>query len=104
MRLAVNTADVATPDELVTAVFTPPAKVPLAPLEGAAKVTVRLLMGLPSGSLTTTVNGAANALRIVVLWGVPLVAVMLVGQLKASLYASTLPIPVAKSQPVFAVK
>ena len=85
MRFAVNTADVAIPDELVTVVFTPPAKAPLAPLEGAVKVTVRLPMGLPPGSLTTTTNGAAKAVRMVAFWGVPLVAVMLVGQLKASL-------------------
>ena len=35
--LAVNTAEVATPDALVTAVFTPPAKTPLAPAAGDGK-------------------------------------------------------------------
>src|SRR5260370_8526449 len=52
--LAVKTADVATPDEFVVAVSTPPAKVPLAPLLGAGKVTVVLLPALFAASLTMT--------------------------------------------------
>ncbi|HVM76126.1 MAG TPA: hypothetical protein VMT75_10815 [Candidatus Saccharimonadales bacterium] len=42
-----KTADVATPLELVVAVLTPPAKVPLAPDEGAVKVTTTLPTGFP---------------------------------------------------------
>src|SRR5579872_86143 len=96
-------ADVAIPDELVTPVFTPPAKLPLAPLDGTLKVTVSPLIGFPSVSLSTTAKGAAKAVRIVALCGVPLTVAMLVGQSNARLYAFTLPIPVAKSHPRFAV-
>jgi hypothetical protein len=65
--LAVNVADVATPEALVTAVFTPPAKVPLAPLPGAANVTVTPLTGLFAASFTVATNGAANAVLMAAL-------------------------------------
>lgn len=51
-----NTAAVATPDALVIAVFRPPANVPLAPLPGAAKVTVAPLTGLLKESFTVACN------------------------------------------------
>src|SRR5271165_3083731 len=76
MALAVNTAEVATPEALVIAVFTPPAKVPLAPLPGAVKVTVTPLTALPPESLTVATSGAPKAVLIVAFWGVPLVAAM----------------------------
>ena len=77
VALAVNTADVATPLALVVAVFTPPANVPLAPLAGALNVTTTPLTGLLPASFTVATSGAANAVLIVALWGVPLVAAML---------------------------
>jgi hypothetical protein len=77
--LAVNVADVATPLALVTAVFTPPAKLPLAPVLGAVNVTVTPTTGFPPASFTVATNGAANAVSIAALCGVPLVAVMLAG-------------------------
>jgi hypothetical protein len=72
--LAVKTPDVATPDPLVVAVFTPPANVPLAPLTGWVNVTVTPLAGFPP-EVTVTTNGFANGVPTVVLCGVPLVAV-----------------------------
>ena len=77
MAFAVKTAAVATPDPFVVAVFTPPAKVPLAPLPGAANVTIAPLTGLLNESLTVACNCVANAVLIVALCGVPAVAVML---------------------------
>jgi len=74
--LAVNTADVATPKEFVVAVLTPLANVPLAPLEGAVKVTTTPLTGLLPASFTVAVKGRPNAVLIVALCGVPLVALI----------------------------
>jgi hypothetical protein len=74
--LAVNTADVATPLLLVVAVFTPPAKLPLAPETGAVNVTVTPCTGLPPLSFTVATRGAANAVLMAALCGVPLVAVI----------------------------
>ena len=74
-----NVAEVATPLALVVAVFTPPAKVPLAPLAGGANVTTTPLTGLLPASVTVATRGAPNAVLIVVLCGVPLVAATLVG-------------------------
>src|SRR5262249_46462927 len=74
---AMKTAAVATPDAFVVAVFTPPANVPLAPLPGAAKVTVTPLTPLPKESLTVACNCVANAVLIEALCGVPAVALML---------------------------
>jgi hypothetical protein len=74
--LAVNTCEVAAPEALVTAVFTPPAKVPLAPLKGAANDTVTPLKGLPPASLTVACKGLAKAVLVSALCGVPPLAVM----------------------------
>lgn len=54
-----NAAAVATPDAFVVAMFTPPAKVPLAPVPGAANVTVTPLTGLPPASFTVVWNAVA---------------------------------------------
>jgi len=78
-ELAVNIGEVATPDALVVAVFTPPPNAPLAPLEGAVNVTVSPLIPLPPASLTVADRRAAKAELTTVLWGVPLVAVMVEG-------------------------
>src|SRR6266478_2173976 len=60
--LAVNIAEVATPLALVTAVFTPPANVPLAPVcAGAVNVTVTPETGLLPASFTVTCRVEANA-------------------------------------------
>jgi hypothetical protein len=75
VAFAVNVADVATPLAFVVAVFTPPANVPLAPLAGGVNVTTTPLTGLFPESVTVATKGAANAVLIVVLCGVPLVAV-----------------------------
>src|SRR5207302_662289 len=73
VAFAVNTADVATPLVFVVAVFTPPAKVPLAPLPGAVNVTVTLPTGLFPASVTVATNGAPNATLIDALCPDPLV-------------------------------
>ena len=70
-----KTADVATPLELVVAVFAPPAKLPVAPVVGAVNVTVTPLAGDPP-LITVATSGAANAAPTVALCGVPLVAAM----------------------------
>ena len=70
-----KTREVATPLELVTAVVTPPAKLPLAPEAGAAKVTVTPLTGLLPASFTVTCSAEPNAVLIGALCGVPAVAV-----------------------------
>jgi len=59
--LAVNTADVATPDAFVTAVLAPPANVPLGLLPGAVNVTVTPLTKLLFASFTVATRGAPNA-------------------------------------------
>ncbi len=58
---AISTADVAMPAASVTAVFTPPAKLALAPVAGTLKVTVTFGTGFPPESLTMAVSFAANA-------------------------------------------
>jgi hypothetical protein len=70
----VNVAEVATPLALVVAVFTPPAKVPLAPDAGAVNVTTTPLTGFEPLSSTVATSGNANAVPTVALCGVPLVA------------------------------
>src|SRR5438045_273876 len=79
MVLAVRTGAVATPDEFVVAVVTPPANVPLAPPPGSVNVTVAPLTGLLNESLTVACNCVANAVFTVALCGVPAVAVILAG-------------------------
>ena len=69
-----KTREVATPLELVTAVVTPPAKLPLAPEAGATNVTVTPLTGLCPLSFTVTCSVEANAVLIGALCGVPAVA------------------------------
>jgi hypothetical protein len=75
MALAVNVAEVATPEAFVVAVLTPPANVPLAPDAGGVNVTTTPLTGLFPASVTVATKGAANAVLMVALCGVPLVAV-----------------------------
>jgi hypothetical protein len=58
---AVKAAEVATPLPLVTAVFTPPAKVPLAPLPGALNVTVMPLSGFALESRTVACSAEPKA-------------------------------------------
>jgi hypothetical protein len=97
----VNVADVATPDAFVVAVFAPPAKLQLAPLLGDVNVTVTPFTGFPLALVTVTTRGAGKDVLIAALCGVPLVAATPPpGQLFTKLAALTLPIPVAKSQPV----
>ena len=75
MALAVNTAELATPELLVVAEMTPPANEPEAPLVGAENVTVTPLTGFPLESSTLTTKGLAKAVLTVVLCGVPPLAV-----------------------------
>src|SRR6202162_2475565 len=80
MLLAVNTAEVATPLAFVTAVFTPPANVPLAPVcAGAVNVTVTPETGLPPESVTSAWSVDPRAVLIGALCGVPLETAMLAG-------------------------
>jgi hypothetical protein len=74
--LAVNSADVATPDAFVTAVFAFPAKAPLAPAAGGLNVTVTPLSKLPPASFTVASRRFANAVLTPALCGVPPVAVI----------------------------
>ena len=73
--LAVNAGDLATPCALVLTVFTPPAKVPLAPLLGALKVIMTFCTGLPNVSFNVAESACGKAVLIGVLCGVPPVAV-----------------------------
>lgn len=73
--MAVNPAEVATPLALVVAVFTPPAKLPLAPVLGAVNVTVTPLTGFDPLSRTVTTSGNAKAALTAALCAEPLVAV-----------------------------
>src|ERR1700686_4695774 len=77
MVLAVNTDAVATPLALVTAVFAPPANVPLAPVcAGAVNVTVTPETRLLLASFTVAFNAVVNAALMVTVCGVPAVAVI----------------------------
>jgi hypothetical protein len=69
-----NTAPAASVTPLVVS---PPAKAPLGPVDGAAKVTLTPGTGLPAASLTTAWSVAAKVVKTVVLCGVPAIAVML---------------------------
>jgi hypothetical protein len=73
----VNVVDVATPTELVVSVSVavPFSKVPLAPLDGAVKVTETPPVGVPP-VVTVATSGAANTVLTAAVCGVPLVAVM----------------------------
>jgi len=75
MELAVNVGAVARPFVSVTAVFAPPAKVPLAPLAGAVKVTVTPGTPFPPLSFTVAVK-AAKAVLIAALCELPEVTTM----------------------------
>jgi hypothetical protein len=77
--LAVQTAAVATPAASVTAVFTPPANVPLAPPTGGVNVTVTPGTRFPPLSLTVACRFTAKAVLIKALCGVPAVAVTVAG-------------------------
>jgi hypothetical protein len=55
-------------------VSTPPAKLPEAPLAGAANVTIAPLTGLPPESLTVATRGLLKAVLMVVLCELPLLA------------------------------
>src|SRR5262249_48885678 len=72
---------------------------PLALLDGAEKVTVTPLTRLPPLSFTVATRGAAKAVLMEALCGVPLVAVMLAGGLavfdKEKLAGVTTPVIVA---------
>ena len=85
MELAVNAADVATPEAFVVAVFAPPANVPEAPLLGAANVTDTPLTPPPLEFFTVTTSGFAKAVPTVAVCGVPLVAVIELAPAAASL-------------------
>jgi len=77
----VNTGAVATPLALVDAVavrppFAPPVNTPLAPLDGAVKVTTTPLSRFPLPSFTVACRFVGKAVLIAMLCGVPAVAVM----------------------------
>jgi hypothetical protein len=79
---AVNAAEAATPLALLIAVVTLvplSANVPLAPVDGAVKVTVAPLIRFWPLSTTVTTSGAGNMALMGALCGVPLVAVIATG-------------------------
>ena len=81
-----NAVEVATPLALVVAVAVfvlVPAKMPLAPVAGAVNVTTTPLTGCELLSSTVAASGAANAVLIGAVCGVPLVAVIVAGVLAA---------------------
>ena len=76
MELAVKVLAVASPEALVVAVFTPPAKAPLGPVAGAVKVTTTPGTGLPEVSFTVACRAVPKAVLMVALCGEPAVTVM----------------------------
>ena len=85
-----NAADVATPEEFVVAVFTPPANVPEAPLLGTVNVTVAPLTALLFESFTVAISALVKAVLTVALCGVPPVAVIEAGFIVFLFYANLL--------------
>ena len=81
--MAVNAADVATPEASVSAVVTPPANVPEAPEPGAVKVTVTFGTGLFPESLTRAFKGPANKVLMEAVCGDPLCTEIELGTLDA---------------------
>jgi hypothetical protein len=59
--------------------FVPPANVPLAPVDGAVKVTVAPLTRFPPLSFTVACSAVGNAVVTGTLCGVPAVAAILAG-------------------------
>jgi hypothetical protein len=97
---AVNVEALAWPAVLVVAVVVPVlfAKVPLAPLPGAVKVTLTPETRLPPLSLTVACKAVANAVLMVALCGVPAVAVMEAagpGVLVSAKFAEVAPVALA---------
>jgi hypothetical protein len=83
-----------------------PAKLPLAPLTGAAKVTEAPLTGLLLASFTVACSAVANAVPTVALCGVPAVAVMVplpLAMLSAAALRVTLSVPELIFQVTFKV-
>src|SRR5579871_2320369 len=106
MLLAVNAGAVASPLAFVTTVaVADPLKEALAPVVGAANVTVIPLRRLFAASFTTACNGVPTAALIVPLCGVPAVAAILAGaparfvKLKAALVATPVVLAVAVADP-----
>ena len=69
---AEKTADEARPEAFVVAVVTPPAKLPEAPLDGAANVTTAPVTGLPPEFVTPTTSAPPKAVFTEALCGDPL--------------------------------
>ena len=94
-----KTAAVAMPLLLVVAVTTPPAKLPLAPDPGAAKVTVTPLSGLLPESFTMACRLVVKAVLMVALCGVPAYVAMDAGVpglfVSAKLAGAATPAPLA---------
>ena len=79
MPLAVNVGAVALPFASVTTVteVNGPGKKPLAPLPGAAKVTLTPEIGMPAVFLTTTARAVGKALLTATDWLLPAATVTL---------------------------
>src|SRR5579871_756435 len=108
MLLAVNAGAVASPLAFVTTVaVADPLKEALAPVVGAANVTVIPLRRLFAASFTTACNGVPTAALIVPLCGVPAVAAILAGaparfvKLKAALVATPVVLAVTVKPPAW---
>jgi hypothetical protein len=94
----VKTAEVAIPLAFVVAVFTPPAKAPLAPLVGAVNVTSTPLTGLFPASVTVATKTAPKAVLIAALCPEPLVTATLAGaaaRLVSEKFADVAPVALA---------
>lgn len=79
MPFAVMVAEIAIPEEFVTAVLFPPANVPLAPDGGAVNVTVTPGTRFPPTSVTVADNGLPNAVLIFAPCPEPPLALMVAG-------------------------
>ena len=95
--MAVNVGATATPllPVVALAVVSPPANVPLGPLDGAANVTGIPLMGFPLESVTVAASAVGNAVFTLALWGVPAEAAILgaLPPFNAMAFNVTFPVP-----------
>jgi hypothetical protein len=92
--LAVNAGATAIPlvPVITLAPADPPANVPLAPLVGAAKITVTPLTGFPLPSVMVACSAVANAVLTVALCGVPPLAAT-TDPFSAAAFKVTFPVP-----------
>ena len=87
----------AIPDAFVTAVLTPPANVPPAPLEGAVKATVTPLTPAPLPFTTAAISGAEKFSSTAAVCPEPLAALMVsVAPVEPAVISNTVPQPLTE--------